>query len=70
MADKEVNKLLRALRSRKAQAEGWSVLETRGNHYEVRRHGKRVTTIPKTPGAYRSMRNTVAHLKRGGFSQA
>lgn len=36
-------------------------------HYTIRRHGRRVATIPRTPSDSRSTNNSLATLRRAGL---
>lgn len=36
-------------------------------HYTVRRHGRRITTISKSPGDHRTAKNTISVLRRAGL---
>lgn len=63
MSHKDLRKLIKALES-----EGYTVRKTKKQHYEVRdTQGFRVTTLPGTPSDHRTMKNSLAPLKRRGF---
>lgn len=62
MASKETRQLIKKL-----QAQGFDVEQTKGNHYVVRKDGRRVATLAGTPSDSRSHKNAVAALKRAGF---
>ena len=64
MAPKDIKNLIRALES-----QGWRVEKTRSGHYMAYSpNGKDIVTIPGTPSDHRSMRNTLAALRRAGFT--
>lgn len=67
MPSKEIETLVRQLRSRKARKAGWEVKVTRGTHYEVTFQGERVAMLAGTGGRGRGIQNARAELKRAGW---
>jgi predicted RNA binding protein YcfA (HicA-like mRNA interferase family) len=53
---------------RELQRQGFSVEEAKSGHYKVRKDGRLVTTLAKTPSDVRSIRNARAILRRHGFT--
>ncbi|MFE1785623.1 hypothetical protein ACFW9F_24380 [Streptomyces sp. NPDC059506] len=62
MANKEVRQLLKKL-----ARQGFDVELTRNGHYKVYWDGRFVGTLAGTPSDHRSLKNSVANLKRAGF---
>ncbi|GAA3087283.1 hypothetical protein GCM10020000_87630 [Streptomyces olivoverticillatus] len=63
MADKDVRELKKALKK-----QGFVVRETKNGHYQVfGKDGAFVTVLPGTPSDHRSLKNSMAYLKRAGF---
>ncbi len=59
---KEVRDLIRALRQ-----QGFEVQDQEVAHPKVYRNGRLITTLPSTPSDVRSLKNTVAKLRKHGF---
>lgn len=57
----EVQKLLRELRR-----QGFETTMTKGGHYRVTK-GEHMVHMPATPSDFRSMKNTLSHLRKAGF---
>jgi hypothetical protein len=47
--------------------DGASWEPTRGSHFVVKLNGVRICTVPGTGSDHRSMKNTIAQLRRGGI---
>ncbi|MFE3202207.1 type II toxin-antitoxin system HicA family toxin [Embleya sp. NPDC059237] len=62
MSAKDIKKLIKAL-----EAQGFTVVRTKGNHYKVYKGGRLITTLPFTPSDHRSILNCIAVLRRAGF---
>ena len=63
MPSKEVKDLIRSLRK-----QGWTVEQTRNNHWKATAPtGGQPEYIASTPSDHRSLKNTVARLKRLGY---
>lgn len=60
--DKDLRKITKAL-----QAQGFDVEVTKRGHVVVTRDGDLVATFSGTPSDWRSLRNTLARLRRAGF---
>lgn len=60
---KDIRKLCKELR-----AQGFEVRTTRRGHLLVRRDGVVVAGIAGTPSDHRSVKNSIAQLRRAGFS--
>ncbi len=58
----DLKRMLKAL-----DDQGFEVSRTQRGHYEVRENGRRVATIAGTPSDHRSIRNSIAYLRRAGF---
>lgn len=59
---KDLRKMVKAL-----EKQGFTVRQTKNNHYNVTRDGAYIVTLPGTPSDWRSMKNALAALRRGGF---
>jgi hypothetical protein len=59
---KEVQKVVRA-----AEKQGWRVRETKKGWMLYAPDGQHMETLHKTPSDWRSIRNTVARMRRHGF---
>lgn len=46
---------------------GWT-LENGGKHPKLRKKGHRPLALPSSPGDWRSMKNTIAQMKRMGVT--
>ena len=65
MATKEIRKLVARL-----QDQGWRVDQLKSGHYRAYApDGEGTVHIPGTPSDHRSLRNTVAQLKRHGYKE-
>lgn len=60
--DKDLRKIIQAL-----IAQGFDVTRTKKGHWQVFLDGIWVTTLPKTVGDWRAIRNALAAAKRAGF---
>lgn len=60
---KDTRALIKAL-----QAQGFEVRTTRRGHHLVTKAGLVVASIAGTPSDYRSIRNSLAALRRAGFT--
>lgn len=60
---KELRKVEQALRRQK-----FVLARTRGSHVAVYKDGRKIATISGTPRDPRTFKNTLADLKRGGFT--
>lgn len=61
---KDIRKLLKSL-----EAQGWRVERTKKGHYVAYApDGVGRVTIPGTPSDHRSMKNTLADLRRHGYN--
>lgn len=61
--NKDIRTLIRSL-----AAQGFTVEQSRGNHYTVRNaEGRRVATLAGSASDTRSMKNSLADLKRAGY---
>lgn len=60
--DKDLKKIVKTLR-----AADYEVTRTRRGHVRVARDGRPVTTFSGTAGDHRSIRNSLAALRRDGF---
>lgn len=60
--DKDLRKIVKAL-----EAQGFEVETTSKGHLVVSRDGALVATFSGTASDWRSIRNTLARLKRAGF---
>lgn len=60
--NKDLKKIFKALK-----AEGYTIHPTKGNHYEVRLDGVRVSTFGGTASDHHAIRNSLGPLKRLGF---
>lgn len=61
--NKDIRTLIRSL-----TAQGFTVEQSRGNHYIVRNaDGHRIATLAGSASDTRSMKNSLADLKRGGY---
>jgi len=60
--DKDLRKIVKAL-----QAQGFNVETTTKGHLAVYRDGALIATFSGTASDWRSIRNTLAPLKRAGF---
>ncbi|MEU5430798.1 hypothetical protein AB0H73_35070 [Streptomyces olivoreticuli] len=61
---KEVRQLIKAL-----EKQGFEVRQTKNNHYQVFKKGSFVTVLPGTPSDHRSLKNSMAYLRRAGFKR-
>jgi len=52
---------------RKLKEQGFTVAQAKNSHYKVYKDGRLVGTLPATPGDWRSLRNSIAVLRRNGF---
>lgn len=52
---------------RKLERQGCSIVRTKKGHYKVFLNGQWVTTLSGTPSDWRSIRNSLAPLKRAGL---
>ncbi|MGW1976668.1 hypothetical protein [Streptomyces sp. NPDC001889] len=64
MASKEVRQMVKAL-----EQQDFTVRQTKNNHYQVFKSGQFVTVLPGTPSDHRSLKNSMAYLKRAGFKR-
>lgn len=61
--NKDLKKVLK-----EAEAQGFEVRQTRGSHYQVRdTDGRVVAVFAGTASDHRSIKNTIAALRRAGF---
>lgn len=58
---------LRDLKRHVLNTDGASWESTRGSHFVVRLNGVRICTVPGTASDNRSLKNTIAQLRRGGI---
>jgi hypothetical protein len=61
--DKELRTIIKAL-----EGQGFEVTRTGSGHYEVRKAGRRITTLTNTPSDWRSRLNELSYLRRAGFT--
>lgn len=60
--DKDLRKIIKAL-----EAQGFETEMTKKGHIVVTRDGELIATFSGTPSDFRSIRNSLAPLKRAGF---
>jgi hypothetical protein len=60
------SKDLRVLR-RELERQGFDLKRGGNNHWQVRKDGRLITTLPSTPSDRRGFLNAVATLRRAGF---
>lgn len=60
---KDIKRLVGVLK-----AQGCTVQLTRNSHLKVRRDGAVIGMLPGTPSDWRSLKNSVAHLRRAGVT--
>lgn len=65
---KEVNSIANEIKELlgKLEKQGCTIVRTRRGHYKVFLDGKWITTLAGTPSDWRSLRNSLAPLKRAG----
>ena len=62
MSAKDQRRLIREL-----ERQGFDVRRGGNNHWQVRKDGRLVTTLPSTPSERRGWLNGIAQLRRAGF---
>ena len=60
--DKDLRKIAKAL-----EDQGFEVNRLKSGHLEVRLNGRRVATFSSTPSDRRSLKNSLADVRRVGF---
>ncbi|OPC84199.1 hypothetical protein B4N89_27645 [Embleya scabrispora] len=63
MGNKEIKNLIKAL-----EAQGFTVVQSKSNHYKVYKGGRLIATLPATPSDRRSLLNCIAVLRRAGYN--
>ncbi|MFI0742459.1 hypothetical protein ACH4PU_30935 [Streptomyces sp. NPDC021100] len=51
------------------EKQGFEVRQTKNGHYQVFKDGGFVTVLPGTPSDHRSLKNSMAYLRRAGFKR-
>lgn len=62
MSAKDIRTLIKDL-----EAQGFEIRRTTKGHHRVYRDGQPVCTLSGTPSDHRSMKNSIAALKRAGY---